>query len=164
MVNKPDMNTVTRDTTQSRRRGREKRRLARTATPIVRMPALVRETPLYEILSDEGVELIHDASMRILEEVGIDFRDVEAVDIWQKAGADVSDARVRIDRTLLMSLIERAPRSFELHGRNPGCTVTIGERNTIFAPTYGSPYVIDLNNKRRYGTLEDLKTFTSWLI
>ena len=153
------MTTFHSDTTQSRRRGREKRRRARTATPIVHMPALVRETPLYEILNDEGVELIHDASMRILEEVGIDFRDAEALDIWQEAGADVSGARVRIDRALLMSLIDQAPREFELHGRNPECSVTIGARNTIFAPTYGSPYVIDLNNERRYGTLEDLQNF-----
>lgn len=153
------MNATTRNVTQSRRRGREKRRQARTATPIVHMPTLVRETPLYEILSSEGVELIHDASMRILEEVGIDFRDPEALDIWQKAGADVSGQRVHIDRDFLMTLIDQAPESYTLHARNPDCTVTVGGRNTIFAPTYGSPYVIDLANERRYGKLEDLQNF-----
>ena len=35
----------------------------------------------------------------------------------------------------------------------------IGGRNTMFAPTYGSPFVRDFENKRRYGTLEDLQNF-----
>jgi trimethylamine--corrinoid protein Co-methyltransferase len=37
--------------------------------------------------------------------------------------------------------------------------VVIGGRNTVFAPTYGSPFVRDFDNKRRYGTLEDLQNF-----
>jgi len=156
------MNATTgSDTTPARshRRGREQRRKARTATPMVHMPALVRETPLYEILHAEGVELIHLASMRILEEVGIEFRDAEALDLWQRAGADVSGQRVRIDRNLLLELIGGAPECYTLHGRDPECTVPVGGRNTIFAPTYGSPYVLDFENKRRYGTLADLQNF-----
>lgn len=141
------------------RRGREQRRRIRTATPVVHLPTLVHETPLYEILNAEGVELIHDASMRILEEVGIDFRDTEALDIWKNAGAEVAGERVRIDREMLMGLINLAPESYTLHGRDPGCTVRVGGRNTIFAPTYGAPYVVDLDGQRRYGTLEDLKNF-----
>ena len=35
----------------------------------------------------------------------------------------------------------------------------IGGRNTVFAPTYGSPFVRDLDGERRYGTLEDLQNF-----
>lgn len=153
------MSTAIKQTSKSRRRGREKRRQQRTAAPIVHMPTLVRNTPLYEILNEEGVDLIHDASMRILEGVGIDFRDDEALELWRKAGAEVSGQRVRIDRGLLMPLVDQVPESYTLHGRNPECTVTVGGRNTVFAPTYGSPYVIDLDNKRRYGTLADLQNF-----
>jgi len=141
------------------RRGREQRRRIRTATPVVHLPTLVHETPFYEILDAEDVDRIHDASMRILEETGIDFRDAEALDIWKTAGAEISGERVRIDRGLLMGLVNLAPESFTLHGRDPACTVRVGGRNTIFAPTYGSPYVVDLDDKRRYGTLEDLRNF-----
>ncbi len=152
-------NQQTSDKGRVVRRGREQRRRIRTATPVIHMPTLVHETPLYEILDSEGVELIHDASMRILEDVGIDFRDAEALDIWKNAGADVSGQRVRMDRDLLMGLISLAPESYTLHGRDPQCTVSVGGRNTIFAPTYGSPYVVDLDNQRRYGTLVDLNNF-----
>ncbi|MFQ6022944.1 MAG: trimethylamine methyltransferase family protein [Acidiferrobacterales bacterium] len=142
-----------------RRGGRSARRKLRTATPIVSMPTLVRDIPVYEILNEDGVELIHDASMKILEEVGIDFRDDESLTIWKEAGADVKEQRVHIARELLMELIAKTPDGFTMHARNPERTVKLGGRNTIFCPTYGSPYVIDLNNERRYSTLEDLNNF-----
>ncbi|MFQ5545830.1 MAG: trimethylamine methyltransferase family protein [Acidiferrobacterales bacterium] len=142
-----------------RRGGRTARRKLRTATPIMSMPTLVRDIPAYEILNEEGVELIHHGSMKILEEVGIDFRDEEALAIWKQAGADVEDQRVHIGRELLMSLVAKTPDTYTMHARNPERSIKVGGRNTIFCPTYGSPYVIDLNNERRYSTLEDLQNF-----
>ena len=35
----------------------------------------------------------------------------------------------------------------------------IGGTNTVFAPAYGSPFVRDLDNGRRYGTIEDFRNF-----
>ena len=37
--------------------------------------------------------------------------------------------------------------------------VEIGGRNTVFVPNYGSPFVRDLDNGRRYGTIEDFRNF-----
>ena len=37
--------------------------------------------------------------------------------------------------------------------------VKVGGRNTIFVPMYGAPYVRDLDNQRRYGSLADLNNF-----
>ncbi len=144
---------------QGRRGGRSARREARLATPNICLPTLVRNIPLYEVIDQEGVELIHDASMKILEEVGIDFRDAEALDIWRKAGAEVDGQRVRIDRGLLMELVAKNPAEFTLHARNPERSVRIGGRNMVFVPSYGSPYVLDLDEERRYSTLKDLNDF-----
>ena len=59
--------------------------------------------------SAEQLDKIHDASMRILENVGIDFMDEEALDAWEKAGAKVdrSSQHVWLDRGLLMELVEK---------------------------------------------------------
>ena len=78
---------------KSRRKARAQRRKLRTAHSVTCLPTLVREIPVYEVLDDEGVALIHNASLRILEEVGIDFRDDEALAIWRQAGAEVSPRR-----------------------------------------------------------------------
>lgn len=155
------MNTIVDDSAAApgRRGGRKARHRIRTAAPQVSRPTLVRDIPVYEVLDRAGVELIHDASMRILEEVGIDFRDDTAPGQWREAGAEVDGERIRIPRELLMSLVEKTPESYTMRGRNPERTVTVGGRNTVFAPTYGSPYVLDFDDKRRYSTLEDLQQF-----
>jgi trimethylamine--corrinoid protein Co-methyltransferase len=142
-----------------RRRGRAARRKERLATPVVSLPTLVRNIPLYEVLDAEGVELIHEESMKILEEAGIDFRDAEALALWREAGAQVDGQLVRIPRELLLGLVAKAPEEFTLHARNPARSVRIGGRNTVFVPTYGSPYVLDRMHERRYSTLADLEEF-----
>jgi len=37
--------------------------------------------------------------------------------------------------------------------------VQIGGNNVVFSPAYGSPFVMDLDRGRRYGTLEDFQNF-----
>ncbi|MDQ6432825.1 trimethylamine methyltransferase family protein [Mesorhizobium sp. LHD-90] len=138
--------------------GRVGRRAMRSA-PVASFPALVRNIPVYEIVPDEAVELIHQESLAILEEVGCEFRDDEAIALWRKAGADVTDTRVRLDRHLLMDLVSKIPSEFTLNARNPQRSVKVGGKNSIFVPMYGAPYVRDLDNNRRYGTLEDLQNF-----
>jgi trimethylamine--corrinoid protein Co-methyltransferase len=71
---------------------------------------------------------------------------------------------------MLRSIIQAsAPREFTQHARNPARSVQIGGRNTVFVPAYGSPFVRDLDNGRRYGTIEDFRNFvklaysTPWL-
>ncbi|MGH6720138.1 MAG: trimethylamine methyltransferase family protein [Alphaproteobacteria bacterium] len=141
------------------RRGREARRAERLHAPIVQKRTLVRDIPLYELLDAAGLEVIHDAAMTVLEEIGIDFRDDEALALWRAAGADVKGQRVRIPRELVLAKLATIPETFVQHARNPERSVTIGGRHTVFAPTYGSPFVRGLDGVRRYGTLEDLRNF-----
>lgn len=142
---------------QRRRGGRSAMRAARTAKTVKALPTLKRNIPYFEVLNEEGLERIHEASMKILEEVGIDFRDDEALASWQEAGADVQGQRVHIPRELLMSLVAKAPSEYTMHARNTERTIQVGQKNSIFVPMYGAPYVRDLNNERRYSTLEDLQ-------
>ncbi len=123
------------------------------------LPVLERRVPVYEVLDEAGLEMIHEASLALLEEVGIEFRDAEAAAMWKDAGADVERFRVRIPRQLLMMLVAKNPSLFTVHARNPERSTVIGGNNVAFAPTYGSPFVYDFNNERRYGTLDDLHQF-----
>jgi trimethylamine--corrinoid protein Co-methyltransferase len=52
-----------------------------------------------------------------------------------------------------------APASFTQHARNPANSVEIGGKSVVFAPAYGSPFVMDLDKGRRYGTIEDFRNF-----
>ena len=149
-----------RDARSSRGRkggGRANRREKRLNAPIIHMPTLVREVPVYELLDDEGVALVHDAAMTILEEIGIDFNDEESLSIWRESGAEVAGTRVRIPRELLMGLIAKAPSEFKMHARNPERNVTIGGKNIVFHPP-GGAYICDLEGVRRRATKADLPT------
>jgi trimethylamine--corrinoid protein Co-methyltransferase len=141
---------------EGRRGGREARRAARTSVAVRSLPALKRKLPLYEVLSQDGLERIHETAMRLLETVGIEFREDEALARWREAGADVQDQRVRIPRGLLLELVAKAPERFTLHARNPERSVEIGGDTMVFGPTYGSPFVRGFDGERRYGTIQDL--------
>jgi trimethylamine--corrinoid protein Co-methyltransferase len=157
-MNTADTIRTSEPASQRRGGGRIGRKALRSA-PVASFPTLVRRIPVYEIVPDEAVELIHNESLSILEEVGCEFRDDEAIAMWKAAGADVRDTRVRIDRALLMDLVSKIPSEFTLNARNPARTVKVGGQNSIFVPMYGAPYVRDLDGNRRYGTLEDLNNF-----
>jgi len=144
---------------EGRRGGRASRREARSAVDFNAWPVLDRKVPVYEVLSEDRLEALHRASLKLLQEIGIDFRDDEAAAMWKEAGADVDGHRVRIPEDLLMALIAKAPGRFTVRARNPERSTEIGGNNVAFAPTYGSPFVYDFDGERRYGTLEDLNNF-----
>ena len=147
-------------TGQGRRRGREARREARQAKQAVTQPYISRNFPLMEILSEEGLQIIEDNADTVLQEIGIEFRDdEEALKLWKDAGADVDGVRVRMPKGLARSLAQTAPSEFTQHARNPDRSVKIGGNNLVFAPVYGPPFVHDLDQGRRYGTIEDFRNF-----
>ena len=83
---------------KSRRGGRSARRELRSAPETQMLPALKRNLPLVEPMNEEQIEKIDNASLDILEEVGVIFRDDVAVEDWRKAGADIRDGdRVHLD-------------------------------------------------------------------
>ena len=121
---------------------------------------ITRKIREYEVLDEEGLSLIEANADRVLEEIGIEFRDdPEALDLWRDAGADVRGERVHFPKGLCRSLLETAPSAFTQHARNPERSVQIGGKATVFAPVYGPPFVRDLEGERRYATIQDFENF-----
>ena len=114
---------------------------------------------LYEFLTKEQAEQIHDTSMRILQEVGIDFRYPPALKILKKGGAKVDGERVFFPPKLVEAQIKKAPAEFTLYARKSDCDVVLGGNHMAFIPGYGAPFVTDLDQGRREGTLQDFENF-----
>ena len=152
---------MTETRTGRRTGGRAGRQAARMAAAPERVPFLTRTMTPFEVVSEEGLSLIEENADTILEQVGIDFREApDALALWKDAGADVDGERVRFPRGMCRQLIQAtAPRTWTQYARNPERNVEMGEMNTVFAPAYGSPFVRDLDNGRRYGTIEDFRNF-----
>jgi trimethylamine--corrinoid protein Co-methyltransferase len=144
---------------QRRRGGRRERRDLRTRPDHAMLPQLTGRLPLTEPMDAEQIERIDLASLDILEDVGVVFRDDIALEDWRRAGADIRGERVHLDRALVKSLISTIPSTITLHARNPEKSVTLGGRQSIFVPMTGAPYLRDLEDVRRAPTLDDLATF-----
>ncbi len=145
---------------RKRRGGRAALRAQRSVRNSTMLPALKRRLPLVEPMSQEQVEKIDQASMDILEDVGVVFRDDQAIADWRAAGADVRDNdRVHLDRGLIRELITSIPSEFTFHARNPENNLPFGNDHCMFIPMTGAPYLRDLQDKRRAPTLKDLADF-----
>ncbi len=141
----------------TRRRGRSSRKQAREQASTPRLKTIRYGIKPMEVVSADQLETIHQASLRILREVGIDFRDGPALDAWRQAGADVQSERVYPDGELIESLMATVPERFDIVGRNPQTRVEIGIDTVTFCPMHGAPNIRDLDGTRRFSTIVDLR-------
>ena len=90
-----------------------------------------------EFLPEAQLNKLHEASMQILEEIGIDFFDAEALSLWEKAGAKVDHKarHVWIDRALLLGLVAKAPTEFTWLARNPKYNLSTVSYTHLTLPT-----------------------------
>ncbi|MDV4144127.1 trimethylamine methyltransferase family protein [Shimia sp. FJ5] len=136
------------------------RRAERGTLKIEAAKYIERNIPLFEVLTEEAIEIIEYNAETILEEVGVNFvENPTALARWRQAGADVDGERVRIPRGMARELCKTAPSSFVQHARNPSRNVEIGGKTLVCAPVYGPPFVRDLDGGRRYATMDDFEKF-----
>jgi len=128
-------------------------------------PYITRGVPPYDLLTEESLLKIEAGADLILAEIGIEFRDdAEAVRLFRAAGGDVTQLspttwNIKFEPGMIRNILKTAPETFIQHARNPANNVQIGGDATVFAPSYGSPFVMDLDRGRRYGTIEDFQNF-----
>ncbi len=147
-------------TGRGQRGARERRRERRAQGHAHGVPYIVRQIPPYDIMGEENLVRLEKAADTILAEIGIEFRDdAIALDHWKRAGAKIDGVLVKFEPGMLREILKSAPPVFTQHARNPARSVEIGGSNVVFSPAYGSPFVMDLDKGRRYGTIEDFRNF-----
>jgi trimethylamine--corrinoid protein Co-methyltransferase len=117
--------------------------------------------PPIEPVDADGIAAIHDASMRVLEDIGILFLNDTALDILAKEGCivDHSTKQVRMDRDWVMQQVEKAPSHITITPRNPDRRITFGGRHFNFGQVASPPNVMDMDRGRRPGTRTDFQNF-----
>ncbi|MCE7983972.1 MAG: trimethylamine methyltransferase [Caldilinea sp. CFX5] len=143
--------------TTDRRRERRERQREAAARPA--MQQIRYNVPRYNLLDQAGIQRIHDESMRILRDLGIDMYDAEARAILQQHGAKVVGETVFFDEAVVMKYVSMAPSQFIQLARNPANNVVLGGNQAVYAPVYGPPFVLDLDRGRREAKLEDFHNF-----
>ena len=107
-----------------RRRRSADRAHSRSGAAIPQLPLQrVRNPyPPMALLSADQIEAIHEASLHILENFGIEVMSPRALALFEKAGAKVDHATqtVRLDRGLVDEALKTTPSAYTLTPRNPG--------------------------------------------
>ena len=155
--------TATRE--RRRRRGGGVQRSAEAGqNRHLEVPYITRRMRPYEILDEEQLDRIEATSERIMAEIGIEFRDdPEVVELFRGRGAHVEQTgdqvwRLRFEPGMIREVLSTAPERFTQHARNPANSIEIGTDATVFLPSYGSPFMLDIEGTRRYATLDDFET------
>ncbi|MEM6588333.1 MAG: trimethylamine methyltransferase family protein [Pseudomonadota bacterium] len=134
-----------------------RRRPRKDSGTMPRAPYLRRALAPMPVLSEDGLEQIEANADQILAETGMEFHDdPDILDIFARAGCDVEGTRVRFEPGFCRKTIQAtAPAQFEQQARNPENSVQIGGDASVLCPSWGPPFVHDLDAGRRYATHHD---------
>lgn len=126
----------------------------RASGGVVRSPWRLLDNPLSPtaVLSDDQIDQIHQASLRVLATTGFRVLHDGARRRFAAAGMEVDGELVRFDPEFVIETIATAPSSFGLRARNPERDLTIGGRQVVFASVGGPAFASDLDRGRRPGT------------
>jgi len=115
--------------------------------------------PRYDILSEEAIATLDKGWRRLMTEIGVEFMDQRALDLFAAAGQRVEDSKVFLDPDFVLEQVAKAPREFDVQARNPENSVHIGGDAMAFGAVYGPPFVRQ-GEVRRDATMQDFRQFT----
>lgn len=114
--------------------------------------------PRYGILSQDEIESIHQATLKVLSEVGVLVYHPEVLQHLADAGAtvDTESQLVKIDETLLMDSLGKAGKSYMLYGRDGSRSARFGYGDMVTISSPGQyAWVEPIQKVRRPPTSED---------
>jgi len=108
-------------------------------------------------LSDSQCSRIHEASLKILEHIGVKLDHQEAIDLLKKAGARISDSSiVHIPLRLVEKAFKSTPKQVVLHDRYGNPVMPVGGYRCFYGPGSDCLNIIDhRTGKRRDPLLKD---------
>jgi len=115
--------------------------------------------PGINFLSQDELDAIHNASLKVLETTGVKVMSKQALDILKKAGAkvDYTCDHASIPRNLVKEALEMAPKTITYAARNPKYDFVLDKQKPHFCAEGGPPFILDWETgEHRYSTSEDI--------
>jgi len=111
----------------------------------------IRSAFSLQYLSGGQLSDMQDATLQILEEVGVKFPSGKALDILAAHGAHVDRDRqvVRCPRGLVFKAMSTVPRYFHVGARDPACDIPLQQGVTYFTTDGCGVETIDLETRQR---------------
>jgi len=115
--------------------------------------------PRVSLLDEAARHIVHERSLRVLEQTGVRFASPRALDVLRDAGCRVDDDSqiARIPRRLVEEAIAAAPKTVLLAGRDPARDVLLDHTRTYATLDGIGAYTLDHHtHERRLSTAADL--------
>ncbi len=114
----------------------------------------------FRVLADDEIEVIHQAALTILSEIGAVVNLPEAVELLAGAGADIDGNRVRISSEVVSEALAKKPKDVVLYDQQGEGIRLGGDRHFHFSGAYNLN-VLDYGvDEARPARLEDVVQFT----
>lgn len=113
-------------------------------------------------LTDDEMLLLHQASLEVLERTGMRFHAAEAVELFRRAGAAVTDGNlVRIPPHLVERALQTAPKNISIFDRNGRQAMALGGYRSYYGPGSDAAHIYDLETGvRRKAVMDDVVAAT----
>ena len=109
-------------------------------------------------LSKDGIDKIHQSTLKILENIGIKVEEKKALRTFKENGCIVdSKGVVKIPPSLVEESLKKAPHKIEMYGRDGKKRMTLEGRNVYFGTAGGSPYIRTIDGERKQANTEDIE-------
>jgi trimethylamine--corrinoid protein Co-methyltransferase len=111
------------------------------------------------LLDRAQLQQLHEASIFILEKIGVHLPHDEALRLFAAAGAEVdfADQHVRIPEKVVHECLALAGKQFTIYGRDRSRSAEFGLGRRNYNSSAGQALWVD-DNGRRYPTLDDVRT------
>lgn len=109
--------------------------------------------------SEAEINKIHDAVLEVLRDVGVAFREPEAVEVFKNHGFKTEGETVFFQEKQVVKALATAPSRFVVDARNPEKDVAIGGKDFVLLPGWGSPFIIDGDGNQREALMADYIDF-----
>jgi trimethylamine--corrinoid protein Co-methyltransferase len=114
--------------------------------------------PQFSVWDPADCQRVHEASLSLLEDPGVEVKYGPALEILAGIGAKVDGTRVRIPADLVERALATAPREAIVRSRSDGASLKLSQGNSYFGPGSDCLYVTDpVTDKRRRVVLSDVE-------
>ncbi|WP_028307864.1 trimethylamine methyltransferase family protein [Desulfitibacter alkalitolerans] len=110
-----------------------------------------------EYLHENQVKKMHEATLRLLEELGIDAPDSQFRSVLLENGCKLKNGRVAFPPDIVEKYLKLVPSKFSLFSRDKETVLEIGSKSAYSQTCSGTPYILDVHtsNIRNY-LMQDL--------
>ncbi|MFC1822140.1 trimethylamine methyltransferase family protein [Thermodesulfobacteriota bacterium] len=116
-----------------------------------------------KLLSDDQVEKIYQAGLKVLESTGVQFEDAQLLEVLQERGCmvDFESARVRFPPALVEKSLKTCPREFTVKARKEEHDLFFNGSRVYFASHSAPSHIEPGTGKKHAPSLKDVQDFIS---